>query len=75
MGGKRSVRALRQRKITPTVPVLSTKITDSIPEAVARAAGGEQNPDMLKLQSTFLDMYSASDHKVAIFTSSLIFWL
>lgn len=59
------MRSIRQRKITPSVPALPAAASN-IPEVVRLAAAGCQDPDQLKLQSVFLDMYSTAEQKVII---------
>jgi hypothetical protein len=62
-GSKRQVRAGRIRKLVPTAPS-TLKANPQVPPAVAQAAAGCTDPALLLLQSTFLDMHSASQQSV-----------
>lgn len=63
-GSRRAARAVRPRKIVPTIPS-QPNLPPQIPARVQSMAAGTQDPELLELQRAFLDMYSASQQPVS----------
>lgn len=59
------MRAGRIRKLVPSVPS-TLKPNPQVPEAVRNMAAGCTDPALLQLQSSFLEMYSASQQSVSL---------
>ena len=62
-GSKRNPKSARPRKIVPSVPTHSGLLAH-VPQSVLKLAAGCVDAERLKLQSCFLDMYSASQQTV-----------